>query len=223
MSSQTSHNRTFLVTRWFLCLLTINLGLVGCSGESKDARSAASLSAPELAKTAGQMQGDPISRPYLTDIGQLDATPVVMRFGDGTLLVQKQGGGKIELIPTPDPDGIGKPEDYNTWPVPDVSLVVTGRQHGYIEPCGCTGLERQKGGMARRYTFMRQLKEKGWLLMPIDGGDQVRRFGHQSEIKLQQTTKALKQMEYQAVGFGPDDLRLGVGELLSVAAAESPD
>jgi hypothetical protein len=128
---------------------------------------------------------------------------------------------RIETVPTP--EDAGGPEDYSTWPIPDLALVVTGRQHGYIEPCGCTGLERQKGGMARRFTFMRELQKSGWTLLPIDGGDQVRRFGHQAEIKLQQTTRALKQMEYQAVGFGPDDLRLGVGELLSVAAADSPD
>lgn len=201
------------------------------------------------------MPGDPITRPYLTDVDELRATPVVIRFGDGTLLVQKSGSGRIELIPTPDPNSsessrpkttpskkpsqqvgaplrietvptpkhTGGPEDYSTWPIPDLALVVTGRQHGYIEPCGCTGLERQKGGMARRFTFMRELQKSGWTLLPIDGGDQVRRFGHQAEIKLQQTTRALKQMEYQAVGFGPDDLRLGVGELLSVAAADSSD
>lgn len=281
MSSQTGRKLTISVTRRVVCSLSIILGMVGCSGESRETKSAANLSAPELATTPGQMQGDPITRPYLTDIDQVSATPILMRFGDGTLLVQKQGGEKIELIPTPDPDKkpgprkvparnpakaakgkptiesiplpdapmkidpdakpdadrpmksepneisasdvIGQPDDYNTWPAPDVSLVVTGRQHGYIEPCGCTGLERQKGGMARRFTFMRQLQEKGWPLLPIDGGDQVRRFGHQAEIKLQQTTKALKEMKYQAVGFGPDDLRLGVGELLSVAAAESPE
>ena len=65
-----------------------------------------------------------------------------------------------------------------------------------------------------RFTMLRQLKESGWTLVPIDGGDQVRRFGHQAEIKLQQTVKALKEMNYQAVGFGPDDLRLGVGKVL---------
>ena len=50
------------------------------------------------------------------------------------------------------------------------------------------------------------------------------RFGRQAEVKLQQSVKALKLMEYDAVGFGRDDLRLGVGELLAVAAAEdSPE
>lgn len=112
------------------------------------------------------------------------------------------------------------PEDYKTWPVPNVALVVTGQQHGYIEPCGCTGLDKQKGGVARRMTFMQQLRENGWNLLPIDGGNQVRRFGRQAEIKFQRTAEALRIMDYQAVGFGPDDLRLGVGELISVAAGD---
>ena len=112
------------------------------------------------------------------------------------------------------------PEDYKTWPVPNVALVVTGQQHGYIEPCGCTGLDKQKGGVARRMTFMQQLRENGWNLVPIDGGNQVRRFGRQAEIKFQRTAEALRIMDYKAVGFGPDDLRLGVGELISVAAGD---
>jgi hypothetical protein len=33
------------------------------------------------------------------------------------------------------------------WPEPKVALVITGRQDGYIEPCGCAGLDRMKGGM----------------------------------------------------------------------------
>lgn len=112
---------------------------------------------------------------------------------------------------------------WKDWPRPEALLVITGRQHGYIEPCGCTGLDRQKGGMARRFTLIEQLKEKGWPILAVDAGNQVRRFGRQAEVKLQQTVNALKQMDYKAVGFGPDDLRLGVGELLSVAAGETED
>jgi len=112
---------------------------------------------------------------------------------------------------------------WKDWTFPKALFVITGRQHGYIEPCGCTGLDRQKGGMARRYTLIKQLRDKGWPVLAIDAGNQVRRFGRQAEIKLQQTAKALKQMNYSAVGLGPDDLRLGVGELLAVAAGETED
>ncbi|TWU31719.1 multiheme c-type cytochrome [Novipirellula artificiosorum] len=115
------------------------------------------------------------------------------------------------------------PENYRDWPTPDLTLVITGNQHGYIEPCGCTGLDNQKGGVARRYTFLKQLRDDGWNVAPIDAGNQVRRFGRQAEIKFQRTAEALKQMQYDAVGFGPEDVRLGVGELISVAASESAE
>ena len=84
-------------------------------------------------------------------------------------------------------------------------------------------ISKQKGELSRLSFELEQLKEKGWPILAIDAGNQVRRFGRQAEVKLQQTVNALKQMDYQAVGFGPDDLRLGVGELLSVAAGETAE
>src|SRR5438067_1018287 len=48
---------------------------------------------------------------------------------------------------------------FRDWPKPTVALVITGQQLGYIEPCGCSGLENQKGGLARRHTFIKQLSE----------------------------------------------------------------
>ncbi|TWT82231.1 Cytochrome c-554 precursor [Planctomycetes bacterium CA13] len=125
-------------------------------------------------------------------------------------------------IPTAPVDATG-PEDYRDWDTPNLTLLITGNQHGYIEPCGCTGLDNQKGGVARRYTFFENLRSNGWEVAPIDAGNQVRRFGRQAEIKFQRTAEALKQMKYDAVGFGPEDVRLGVGELISVAASESAD
>ena len=116
-----------------------------------------------------------------------------------------------------------EPEHYQSWATPRVALVLTGNQHGYIEPCGCTGLERQKGGVARRFSFLESLRESGWTLVPMDVGNQVRRYGRQAEIKLHQSVRALSEMRYQAIGFGPEDIRLGAGELLAVAAGESPE
>ncbi len=115
------------------------------------------------------------------------------------------------------------PASWETWPTPQTVLFLTGNQHGYIEPCGCTGLENQKGGFARRYTLMTQLTEKGWPLVPIDAGNQVRLTGRQSEIKFQAAATGLAEMNYAAVGFGPDDLRLGVGELIAVAAVDDAE
>ena len=47
------------------------------------------------------------------------------------------------------------------WPKPDVALVFSGEQDGYLEPCGCAGLENQKGGLKRRFTFLKELARQG--------------------------------------------------------------
>jgi len=122
-----------------------------------------------------------------------------------------------------DGDAAKGPEDYTDWEQPAVTLMVTGNQHGYLEPCGCTGLDNQKGGVARRFTFIDQIRDRGWEVIPVDAGNQVRRFGRQAEIKFQRTAEALRRMKYESVGFGSDDVRLGVGELISVAASETSD
>jgi tRNA-binding EMAP/Myf-like protein len=111
----------------------------------------------------------------------------------------------------------GKPESWQDWSNPDCVLAVSGQQYGYIEPCGCTGLANQKGGMMRRYTLLEQVRSRGWEVLPVDAGNQVRRTGRQAAIKFQTAVKGLSEMQYRTVGFGPDDLKLGASELLSVA------
>jgi hypothetical protein len=118
--------------------------------------------------------------------------------------------------------GVEKPKLFVGWEQPKVAIVISGHQHGYVEPCGCTGLENQKGGLARRHTFLRELAEKGWNVVPIDAGNQVRRYGRQAELQFQLTAESLKEMKYQAVGLGADDLRLSAGELLSAITSDSP-
>ncbi len=135
---------------------------------------------------------------------------------------------KAEVVPAPPGQAIEgavqktEPAGWDKWETPQVVLFVTGNQHGYIEPCGCTGLENQKGGLARRFTFMKQVEAKGWPIVSIDAGNQVRRTGRQSEVKFQAAANGFSEMKYAAVGLGPDDLRLGVGELLSVVASDNP-
>ncbi len=108
---------------------------------------------------------------------------------------------------------------FADWPKPAVALVVTGQQLGYIEPCGCTGLENQKGGLARRQTLIRQLvKERGWPAVALDVGSQVKGFGKQQEIKFAHAVQGLRAMGYRAIALGEGDLRLTPGELLSAMA-----
>src|SRR4051812_29861822 len=96
------------------------------------------------------------------------------------------------------------------WPKPDVTLVFSGEQNGYLEPCGCAGLENQKGGLKRRFTFLKQLREKGWNVVAMDLGGQEIRTGVQAVRKVDFTYAALIKMGYAVVGFGPGELKLGV-------------
>ncbi len=106
------------------------------------------------------------------------------------------------------------------WPQPQAVLLLTGQQHGYLEPCGCTGLDRQKGGIIRRDTLLTQLRDKGWSVIPLDVGNQVRRTGRQAEIKFRVTANAFKAMNYKAVTLGFDDLHLNSAGLVQVAASD---
>lgn len=114
-------------------------------------------------------------------------------------------------------DGAGElPREalFVDWPKPEWALMITGRQRGYLEPCGCAGLENQKGGLMRRWTLFEQLKKDGWPVVPVDLGNQVRRIGTQAELKFDYTVDTLALMRYAAVGFGPDDLRLSTTYLV---------
>lgn len=106
------------------------------------------------------------------------------------------------------------------WPQPQAVLFVSGQQHGYIEPCGCTGLDRQKGGLIRRDTVLTQLRERGWNVLPVDVGNQVRRIGQQPVIKFATTVDAFKEMGYEAATLGIDDLKLSSVELIQHAASD---
>ncbi|MCH2177746.1 MAG: hypothetical protein MK106_02990 [Mariniblastus sp.] len=122
--------------------------------------------------------------------------------------------------PALDPSESGTAEELlKDWPKPDFALFVSGRQHGYLEPCGCITLALQKGGMLRRHTVQKILLKRGWDLVSIDAGNQVKRFGQQPVIKLRHTYQALCQaMNYQAIGLGVDDLKLPTIDLIQVMA-----
>lgn len=109
-------------------------------------------------------------------------------------------------------------EVFIDWPKPRAVLVFTGELDGYIEPCGCTGKENQKGGLSRRQNFLRAIDAAGWQAVPVDLGGQVKRFGRQTEAKFQSIVDGLRGMRYSAVGFGPADLRLPAEELVAAVA-----
>ena len=107
------------------------------------------------------------------------------------------------------------------WPKPKLALVISGRLDGYLEPCGCAGLDRMKGGLSRRHSLIRELREqRGWEVLALDAGGLVKGFGRQAELKFHLAENAFRQMGYQAIGLGTSDLKNRATEILSVVAGE---
>lgn len=111
---------------------------------------------------------------------------------------------------------------FEGWPDPELAIVITGVQQGYLEPCGCAGLHNQKGGLGRRHAMILQLIGADWPVVAVDVGDQIRRYGRQAEIKFARTVDALGTMDYDAAAFGPGELSLPSDSLL-IAAEELQD
>lgn len=117
------------------------------------------------------------------------------------------GYGDEAKKPKIDPVALNGPI-FEGWTKPALAIVISGEQNGYLEPCGCAGLENQKGGLSRRWTMFDERRKQGWELVPVDLGGIVRRYGPQAEIQYQLTAEVLRSMGYAAVGYGPADLRL---------------
>ena len=109
------------------------------------------------------------------------------------------------------------------WPKPQVALVFSGEMDGYIEPCGCAGLDNQLGGMKRRHTFLKQLAADGWNPVALDMGGLVKRTGPQQNIKYQYAIKGLIDLGYDAVTFGAKDLQLSSDPILYALANVESD
>ena len=130
---------------------------------------------------------------------------------------QKTGDHKGEdKVPSASKKGVDDklPEIFVDWPKPKLAIVISASQDGYIEPCGCIGLENQKGGYSRRATFLKELRDKGWPLVLVDGGGLVRRYGAQAVLKYRAAVDIMTKLGYHAIGFGTSDLRLPTTDLL---------
>lgn len=125
-----------------------------------------------------------------------------------------EAGSALQSKKPFDPVAVNGPL-FVDWPAPEFALLITGLQQGYLEPCGCAGLENQKGGLARRHTLLKQLAERTWPVVAVDAGGLVRRIGRQEEIKYQTTLEALRTLNYEAVGMGAADLALPAENLLA--------
>lgn len=88
---------------------------------------------------------------------------------------------------------------------PELAILVTGQQHNYEAPCGCT--DPQYGGLERRYNFISQLRSFGIPTVAVDLGDiySSGRIAEQSRLKYQVSMKALALMGYDAINVGPNE------------------
>ena len=119
-------------------------------------------------------------------------------------------------------DGAAKPDIdpvtangpiFVDWPKPSLAIVFSGELDGYLEPCGCAGLENQLGGLKRRHALLKQLQADGWPLALIDLGGLTKRTGLQTEIKYRYALESLAEMGYQAVALGANELKLSTDAL----------
>ncbi len=96
-----------------------------------------------------------------------------------------------------------------------VTLVFSGGELGYIEPCGCA--EGQLGGIARRDSLLQQLRASENIILPIANGNLIQDASLQSEIKADIGFFALADMGYIAYNVGERDLQLGTSHLTALS------
>jgi hypothetical protein len=127
---------------------------------------------------------------------------------------------------TPDRSATAQPAAplFADWPKgvkPDAVLVVTGQTYGYLQPCGCS--RPQLGGLERRATFVKGLRDKGWPVAGIDLGDIPPVAGAVPEqvlLKYSTTLPALREMGYVAVGVGKAEIANGLFRVLDQYAGK---
>jgi hypothetical protein len=134
--------------------------------------------------------------------------------------------------PTPDPTNeADRPKErlFRDWPKPDLLVVVSGQQHGYLDPCGCS--RPQVGGLVRRYNFIEGVKARGWPVTAVDVGDipqlvapgGLRNIREVALLKYKVSMEALKRMNYSAVSFGKHEAAWPLLDCLSVFTLNNLD
>ena len=97
------------------------------------------------------------------------------------------------------------------------TVAATGEILGELEPCGCT--PGQLGGLGRRLSYLRSLREQGVQPVVVDNGDLVARCGRQAEVKVEILSMAMAAMGYTACNVGERDLRMGLAFLRQIQEA----
>ena len=128
--------------------------------------------------------------------------------------------------PSPAPEVKLPPYLFQGWTKPDFVLVLSGEQHGYLMPCGCS--HPQKGGLERRYNFLELLKAKGWPVVAADLGDVPQIQGPaglpniQGLIKYKYSMESFKRMDYAAASFGKYEALLSLDTIFGEWALNEP-
>ncbi|GIW79268.1 MAG: hypothetical protein KatS3mg105_1075 [Gemmatales bacterium] len=112
---------------------------------------------------------------------------------------------------------------FEDWPKakPDVVILLSGQQYGYLQPCGCSS--PQYGGLARRYNLIQELtQQRGWPVLAVDLGEIAQKDGPQRMLKYETSMKALNRMNYTAVSFGLNEMRLPLFDALAQYSLNNP-
>ena len=123
--------------------------------------------------------------------------------------------GNAQTLTLPDDKKDPPSPLFRNWGKPDLAIAVTGQMYGYLQPCGCS--RPQYGGLARRYNFLKSLRDKGWPVVALDLGDISPRGGPQALLKYETAMTALGLMKYSAMGLGRNEFSFPQGVLDAVA------
>jgi hypothetical protein len=185
------------------------------------------------------MDGDTVGRPGHIPIRAAVFGAVMLVVVGGLVAVSWWFGlfGHLDAqeqpIAQPSADLLANLKLFKGWNNPDVVIVLSGEQHGYVQPCGCSS--PQYGGLTRRYNFIQHLRQRGWPVVAADLGDVPQKTGQQDKsflkhiyeqslLKYTYSMMALKEMDYSAVGIGEYEISLSLSAVLAQFALnnESP-
>lgn len=212
--------RTGYAFAGILLSASLLFAIAGCG--SDDAEPAASNAVPPTPPENVQLAGgspknaDAPSETMHDEPADADATgvliPPIPAPPSETNLADEQPTKSAEIVktsatkPKSAPPADAKPL-LKDWAEPKLAIVVSGEIHGYFEPCGCT--ENQSGGMSRRADLVSKMQDRGWTVTGLDLGGMLKRNRRQDQIKYETILAALTDMQYAAVGLGPEELRFG--------------
>jgi len=115
---------------------------------------------------------------------------------------------------------------FRGWKKPDLAILTSGQQYGYLLPCGCS--RPQYGGLERRHNLLQVLRSEGWPVTAVDVGDVPQDRGIrdmpnvQGLIKYRVAMESMKDMGYLAVSLGEREAALNLFTVLAEFALNNP-